>query len=74
MSITNLHKNFCPAPFRQLSIGPKGELTPCCLINNEGFGKVNGDSVDVSLDEILNGKEWQDFLNPKPVGIIPLNE
>jgi MoaA/NifB/PqqE/SkfB family radical SAM enzyme len=63
MSITNLHKNFCPAPFRQLSIGPKGELTPCCLINNEGFGKVNGDSVDVSLDEILNGKEWQDFLN-----------
>jgi hypothetical protein len=63
MSITNLHKNFCPAPFRQLSIGPLGELTPCCLINNEGFGRVNGDSVDVSLDEILNGKEWQDFLN-----------
>lgn len=63
MSITNIHKNFCPAPFRQLSIGPKGELTPCCVINNEGFGKVNGDSVDVSLDEILNGKEWQDFLN-----------
>jgi MoaA/NifB/PqqE/SkfB family radical SAM enzyme len=60
MTIT---KNFCPAPFRQISIGPMGELTPCCVINDVGFGKFDGDSVDVSLDEILKGKEWQDFLN-----------
>lgn len=62
MSITNLTKNFCPAPFRQISINPSGQLSPCCLINETGFGQVTEDSVNTSLTDLLNGKEWQEFL------------
>lgn len=61
LMITNKQKNYCPAPFRQVCINPIGELSPCCMINTEGFGKIT-DELKQSLDDIQQTPKWQEFL------------
>ena len=60
--ITNKQKNYCPAPFRQVCINPIGELSPCCMINTEGFGKIT-DELNQSVNSIQQTSKWQEFLN-----------
>lgn len=59
--IKNKTKNYCPAPFRQVCVNPLGELSPCCMINTEGFGKVTED-VKESINDIQSATAWQEFL------------
>lgn len=59
--IENKTKNYCPAPFRQVCINPLGELSPCCMVNTEGFGKITEDIND-SIDDIQSTPAWQGFL------------
>lgn len=59
--IQNKTKNYCPAPFRQVCINPLGELSPCCMVNTEGFGKITEDIND-SIDDIQSTPAWQGFL------------
>jgi MoaA/NifB/PqqE/SkfB family radical SAM enzyme len=54
-------KNYCPAPFRQVCINPLGELSPCCMVNTEGFGKITED-IDKSINDIQSAPAWQEFL------------
>lgn len=54
-------KNYCPAPFRQVCINSLGELSPCCMVNLEGFGKITEDLND-SINDIQSAPAWQEFL------------
>ena len=59
--IKHKKENYCPAPFRQVCINPLGELSPCCMVNTEGFGKINEDLAN-SLEDLQNSSKWQDFI------------
>ncbi len=60
--IKNKIKNFCPAPFRQICINALGEVSACCIINREGFGKLQ-ENLNNTLDNVYDGDKWQDFYN-----------
>jgi MoaA/NifB/PqqE/SkfB family radical SAM enzyme len=59
--IKNKSKNFCPAPFRQIAINNLGQISACCMINEEGFGFFN-ENLNSSIDEIYSSEPWQGFL------------
>lgn len=60
--IINKGKNFCPAPFKQFCVNSIGQISPCCMINETGFGKINK-NLNLSLKQLLSQKDWQDFIS-----------
>lgn len=66
----NRIKNFCPAPFRQICINSLGEVSACCMINTEGFGKID-EKLGNSLNDIYNGEKWQKFYHEHRNEIMP---
>lgn len=58
--IKHKSKNFCPAPFRQIAINNLGQLSACCMINQEGFGYFNED-LNISINSLYSGKAWRKF-------------
>ena len=59
--IINKNKNYCPAPFKQFCINSLGHISPCCMINDTGFGKLNKD-LNISLKELMISSDWKNFI------------
>lgn len=50
---------FCPAPFIQLLLDPKGHISPCCWMQDYHLGKIQNHS----LKDIWNGEALQKLRN-----------